>query len=72
MENKDRYFKLLKETNGQFNEIVLGEKLGLNEDQTQTLIAQLLSEHKIDYAQNKACNYSVIKKSTSVHIIGKR
>lgn len=72
MENKDRYFKLLKETNGQFNEIVLGEKLGLNEDQAQTLIAQLLSEHKIDYAQNKACNYSVIKKSTSAHIIGKR
>lgn len=30
MENKNRYYNLLKEDNGQHNEIDLGEKIGLN------------------------------------------
>lgn len=62
MENKDRYYNVLKEDNGQLNEIDLGEKIGLNEDETREIIAQLLSEHKIEYEGNRACNYSVFKK----------
>ncbi|WP_422858480.1 hypothetical protein ACOKFD_14015 [Flagellimonas sp. S174] len=63
MENKNRYYNLLKENKGRFNEIHLGEKIGLNEDETQELIAQLLSENKIEFVENRACNYRVIKKS---------
>lgn len=61
MENKNRYYKLLKEDNGQHNEIDLGEKIDLNEEQTMEIISQLLSEHKIEYEENKACNYRVLK-----------
>ena len=61
MENKNRYFKALVQDNGQLNEIDLGEKLGLNEDETTEIIVQLLSEHKIDYIVNRACNYSLMK-----------
>ena len=59
MENKDKYFNLLKENNGKLNELDLGESIGLNEDQTQEIITQLLSEHKVDYIVNGACNYSI-------------
>ncbi|MBI3234043.1 MAG: hypothetical protein HYZ42_08375 [Bacteroidetes bacterium] len=62
MENKNRYYNLLKEDNGQHNEIDLGEKIGLNEEETMEIISQLLSEHKIEYEENKACNYRVLKK----------
>ncbi|MCF0065823.1 hypothetical protein MUK70_03565 [Dyadobacter chenwenxiniae] len=62
MENKNRYYNLLKEDNGQQNEIDLGEKVGLNEEETREIVSQLLSEHKIEYKENKACNYRVVKK----------
>jgi hypothetical protein len=62
MENKNRYYNLLKEDNGQQNEIDLGEKIGLNEEETREIVSQLLSEHKIEYKENKACNYRVVKK----------
>ena len=61
MKNKDDYYKALKEDNGQLNEIDLGEKLGLDEDATRQVITQLLSEHKIEYFENGACNYSIMK-----------
>ena len=65
MINKDRYFKALVKNNGQLNEIELGEKIGLNEDETREIIAQLLHEHKIEYEENRRCNYrlNVTKKS---------
>ncbi len=63
MENKDRYFKALVQNNGQLNEIDLGEKIGLNEDETQEIIAQLLSEHKIEHAENKSCDYRLNKRT---------
>ncbi len=63
MENKDKYYSLLKENNGQLNEIDLGEKIGLNENETRKIIAQLLSEHKLEYVENKFCNYSIMKTS---------
>ncbi|GGG97669.1 hypothetical protein GCM10011416_14640 [Polaribacter pacificus] len=61
MENKNRYLKALAEDNGQLNEIDLGEKYGLDEDETRSILAQLLAEHSIEYIENKACNYSLIK-----------
>ncbi|MGY6743133.1 MAG: hypothetical protein ACXIUQ_10385 [Cecembia sp.] len=63
MENKNRFYSLLKEDNGQQNEIDLGEKIGLNEEETIKIISQLLSEHKIEYKVNRACNYRVMKKN---------
>lgn len=62
MKNKDKYYRALIENDGQLNEIDLGEKLGLNEDETNEIIVQLLSEHKIEYAENRACNYSLMKR----------
>lgn len=62
MKNKDNYYKALKQDNGQLNEIDLGEKLGLDEDTTRQIITQLLSEHKIEYVENRVCSYSIMKK----------
>ena len=62
MENKNKYYDLLKENRGQLNEFDLGEKIGLDEDETQELIVQLLAENRIAYVENKVCKYSVIKK----------
>lgn len=61
MENKNRYLKALVENNGKLNEIDLGEKIGLNDNETREIIVQLLSEHKIEYVENRACNYSLLK-----------
>ncbi|PKV50908.1 hypothetical protein ATE84_2977 [Aquimarina sp. MAR_2010_214] len=61
MKNKEKYYKTLIEDNGQLNEIDLGEKLGLDEKETRELIVRLLSEHKIEYLENGACNYSCMK-----------
>jgi hypothetical protein len=61
MENKNRYIKALIDNHGQLNEIDLGEKMGLNEDETREIIVQLLSEHKIEYIENRTCNYSLMK-----------
>lgn len=61
MENKDRYFKGLIENNGQLNEIDLGTKFGLDEEETREIIVQLLSEHKIEYVENRSCNYRLNK-----------
>lgn len=61
MEKKNRYFKALIQNNGRLNEIDLGENIGIDEDETRKIIAQLLSEHKIEYLENKACNYSLTK-----------
>ncbi len=62
MENKDNYFKRLIKNNGKLNEIDLGESIGLNENETRSCIAQLLSEHKIEYLRNRNCDYSLVKK----------
>jgi hypothetical protein len=61
MEIKEAYYKALIENNGQLNEIDLGEKLGLNEEETREIIAQLLSEHKIEFMENRSCNYRINK-----------
>ncbi|CDS91397.1 hypothetical protein [Sphingobacterium faecium] len=57
MENKTRYYQTFLENRGQLNEIELGEEIGLDEDETRKIIVQLLSEHKIEYIENKHCHY---------------
>ena len=63
MEIKEVYYKALIENNGQLNEIDLGEKFGLNEEETREIIVQLLSENKIEYVENRSCNYRLNKSS---------
>lgn len=63
MENKERYYKALKENKGHLNEIDLGEKFGLDENETREIIAQLLAEHKIEFTGNESCQYSIKKTS---------
>lgn len=65
MENKKRFYTLLKEDNGKLNEIDLGERIGLTEDETMEIIAQLLAEYKIEYERNRLCNYRVLKKKSN-------
>ncbi|UQA77300.1 hypothetical protein K2F45_10095 [Sphingobacterium siyangense] len=62
MENKEKYYIALIENDGQLNEIDLGKKIGLNEDETNEIIVQLLAEYKIEYAEKRACNYSLMKR----------
>ncbi|MEJ5105891.1 hypothetical protein [Chryseobacterium sp. MYb328] len=62
MGNKEKYYKVLIENDGQLNEIDLGERIGLSEDETNEIIVQLLSEYKIEYVENKVCNYSQMKR----------
>lgn len=62
MENKEKYYKALIDNNGQLNEIDLGEKIGLDENETNEIIVQLLSEYKIEYIANRACNYRPTKR----------
>lgn len=59
--NKEQYYKALIADNGKLNEIDLGEKLGLDEKETREIIVLLLSEHKIEYLENGACEYSCMK-----------
>lgn len=54
---KAKYLKLLKENKGKLNELELGEKLGLNYDETQLIIAEILSENRLEYGINNAANY---------------
>jgi len=62
MTNKEIYYKALIENNGRINEIDLGEIIGLDEEETRKIIVQLLSEYKIEYVENRVCNYSIITK----------
>ena len=61
MEIKEVYYKAFIENSGQLNEIDLGEKFGLDEEETREIIVQLLSEHKIEYVENRSCNYRLNK-----------
>lgn len=63
MENKEKYYKALIDNVGHLNEIDLGEKIGLNENEINKIIAQLLSEYKIEYTESKACNYNPTKRA---------
>lgn len=62
MKNKEIYYKALIDNNGRINEIDLGEIIGLDETETREIIVQLMSEYKIEYVENRVCNYSIITK----------
>jgi hypothetical protein len=62
MENKQKYFQALKIDNGHLDEIDLGESLNIDEESTRKIISMLLSEHKIEYVVNRACNYRIKSK----------
>jgi hypothetical protein len=62
MKNKEKYYRALIENNGQLNEIDLGTSVGLSEVETTIIIAQLLSEYKIEYVDNRICKYSPMKR----------
>ena len=62
MENKDRFHNAFKENDGRLNETELGYILGLNEEETAEIIAQLLSENKIEYTEHNASNYNIKRK----------
>jgi len=57
MENKIKFIEAMKADNGKLNEIDLGESLFIGEDETMKIISALLTEHKIEYVANGACNY---------------
>lgn len=61
MEKKEIYYRALIRNNGQCNEIDLGYKLGLDQQETQQIITQLLSEYKIIYKEQGACSYRSVK-----------
>ncbi len=61
MKNKAQYFTALIENKGRINEIDLGEKIGLDEEETRKIIVVLLSENKIKYDSKGVCKYTPMK-----------
>lgn len=62
MDNKEKYFQALNADNGHLDEIDFGESINIDEKSTRKIICLLLSEHKIEYVANRACNYRIISK----------
>lgn len=60
MNDKEIYLQALKTNRGKTDEITLGEMLGFEEDITQEIISQLLSEYKIKFELFGLCNYTTI------------
>lgn len=58
---KDRYYEALLKNNGRCNEIELGEQLGLDEGEVRSILAQLLSEYRIEHLDNGYCEYSQMR-----------
>ena len=52
----------MKTDNGHIDEIDLGESVNIDEESTRKIISLLLSEHKIEYDANRACNYRIRSK----------
>jgi len=61
MESKDHFYLLLQKDAGKSNEIDLGRMIGLEEDETLEIIAQLLSEHSIEYTHEGHNQYRVAR-----------
>ena len=57
MNDKELLLQAFKANQGKMDEITLGEQLGLSETETQRIISQLLSEHKIEFKRFGLCNY---------------
>lgn len=63
MNNKELYYQAMKADNGCHDEIDLGESINIDEESTRKIISMLLSEHKIEYVTNGACNYRIRRKN---------
>jgi hypothetical protein len=50
--------------NGHLDEIELGESINIDEESTRKIISLLLTEHKIEYVVNGACNYRTKSKKS--------
>ncbi len=70
MENKEKFYQALRKNKGRLDEIDLGERIGLDEQETRELIGQLLSEYRISYTAHSTCKYTPIKAMKSS--MGKR
>ena len=57
--NKEKYFLALKNSNGQLDEIALGESIGFTNDQTIQIIEELVNEGKIEFQSFGLCSYRV-------------
>lgn len=62
MSDKDKYFNAFKQNQGKIDEITLGENFGFDENTTQKIISELLSEYKIIFENQVNCNYKMYKK----------
>lgn len=62
MNNKAPYLAAFRLNRGRINEIELGTKLGLSENETQYILAQLLAEHRIEYVCEGHSNYRLAQK----------
>lgn len=60
MNDKELYYQALKKDNGKLDEITLGETIGLTEVETVRIISMLLTEYKIDFVTNRACQYRIM------------
>lgn len=54
---KETYLKALESNNDKFDEITLGEKIGLSNNETKELIEILLNENKIEHKSFGLCSY---------------
>lgn len=63
MDTKNSFYRALKRNSGHLNESDLGEMIGITGDELNKIIDQLLSEYKIEYHENRACNYRPIKRN---------
>lgn len=62
MNTKEHYLLALRQSAGRANEIGIGERIGLSEEETEIIIAQLLAEHRVEYVANGICQYKPVKK----------
>jgi hypothetical protein len=66
MRDKDRFLHALIKSNGHHNVTDLGAQIGLDENATMEIVSQLLAEHKIEYALNGVCDYSLMRNQNRV------
>lgn len=59
--DKDKFLEVLMKNNGHHSVLDLGAQIGLDENDTMEIVAQLLSEFKIEYTVNGFCDYSLMR-----------
>jgi hypothetical protein len=59
MNDKSKYYQAMKKSNGQLDDIDLGNLIGLDENGTRKIISTLLSEYKIEFKPNGLSDYRI-------------